>query len=142
MDCLLTTGDCFLTLPTETKNRKVMQVGRKGVLLAQFLRDGREQFSRYLGHFAALVTNEVMMVGIAMDYIRDAANPKISRIDETSLDEQIERTIYCRFVEMRVPLANARDDFVGSDVSIALTDDPQDHFALRCPPVPVLAQTL
>jgi hypothetical protein len=130
----------FRAFPAQTKNRKVIQIGRKGVLVAQFFLDGREHAGVHLGHFTALAADEMMVMRVAVDFVRDATTTKISRIDQSSPDEQVERAIHRRFVEVRVSRADARDDFVGGKMSAAVTDDLKNHFTLRGAPMPALSQ--
>ena len=80
------------------------------------------------------------MMRMLMGFVRHEPLPKIGGIDEAQPRQQIERAIDGGFVEIRVPLADARDDLVGGKVAMTLTNHLQDHFTLRREAIPPLPQ--
>lgn len=93
-------------------------------------------------HRTAFAADEVMMMGMLMDFVRDTPLAEIGGVDKAVPREEVECAIDRRFVEAGIALADARNDFIRRQMSRTVANDREDHFALGRQAMPFLTQAL
>jgi hypothetical protein len=109
----------------------MIKIGNKVVFVTQNLFEGSKNMFVDFSHFTAFAADQVMMMRIAMNFVSYTSLTKIGGVDQTVPREQIKGAVDCRFVELRITLADALDDFLDGEMPFTFANDGENHFTLR-----------
>ncbi len=89
---------------------------------------------------AALAADEVEMRTMLVRRIHDPAVPQVDAADEANINQQVEGPVNGGEVECFAAHMDNGKNFLGSHVTIAVSDCVHDHLSLRGNPVAALAE--
>src|SRR2546423_10439712 len=114
------------------------QVGvahHEGVLVGDVVQHGDHVVALDVQRRAALVANQVVMVGALFGELVVGAVPDAGLLDKTELLEDLQATVDRRQVEARILSPDLAQDVLGAEVFLAVPQGIPDQLALHCQPV-------